>query len=254
MAVVSSAELVAFPSQVGLRRRGVGVCESRLVSSLRAGVVTVVMNYRLVGQGHGAVFPSGGEDVGMVVKWIGEHQKELGGVVGRRGMEVCLMGNSAGGVHVGTWCLGKDFEDERIEAKRTDGNVMVKKVVFLATPSDFDAAGAARRDVLMEYYGERKVDDCVLGLLKAVNERGRKAFDGMEVMVLTGTLDPEDEILAPNRRMVEEMKRGNGLQDRTKVEVLEGHNHISPVTALGSGCDEDEEWGRRVVDFIMKDD
>ena len=130
----------------------------------------------------------------------------------------------------------------------------MNKAVFLAAPSDFKAAMAARGDVLREYYGERTVEDCVLGLLKAVNERGGKAFDGMEVMMLTGTLDPEDEILAPNRRMVEEMKRAHGLQDRMKVEVLQGHNHISPVTALGSGCDEDEEWGRRVVGFIMEDD
>ena len=72
----------------------------------------MVMNYRLVGQGHGAVFPSGGEDLGMVVKWVGEHQGELGGV-GKNEMEVCLMGNSAGGVHVGTWCLGKEFEEGR---------------------------------------------------------------------------------------------------------------------------------------------
>ena len=213
--------------------------------------MTVVMNYRLVGQGHGAVWPSGGEDVGMVVKWVGEHREELGG----EAVEVCLMGNSAGGVHVGTWCLGEGFEEGRREVtRRTDGSVRVRKVVFLATPTDFEAAGAARGDVLREYYGERQGEDCVLGLLKAVNERGGKAFEGMEVLVLTGTLDPEDEILAPNTRMVEEMKQGGGLRDRIKIEVLEGHNHISPVTALGSGCGEDEAWGRRVVDFIMKDD
>ena len=216
------------------------------------------MNYRLVGQGHGAVFPSGGEDLGMVVKWVGEHEGELGGVVdgvAKKEMEVCLIGNSAGGVHVGTWCLAEEFEEARREVLGDAGTrLRVKKVVFLAAPSDFEAAAGARGDVLREYYGERTVEHCVLGLLKAVNEKGGKAFGGMEVMILTGTLDPEDEILAPNRRMVEEMKRSSGLQDRVRVEVLQGHNHISPVTALGSKCDEDEEWGRRVVDFIMKDD
>ena len=209
-----------------------------------------MMNYRLVGMGQGAVWPSGGVDVGVGGGVVGEHLDEFGGMEGGRAVEVCLMGNSAGGVHVGTWCLGEGFE----EGRRMDGHVRVGKVVFLATPTDFEAAGAARGDVLREYYGERQGEDCVLGLLKKVNQRAGKAFEGMEVLVLTGTLDPEDEILAPNKRMVEEMKREKGLRDRMRVEVLEGHNHISPVTALGSGCEEDEEWGRRVVDFITKDD
>jgi arylformamidase len=62
----------------------------------RNGFVGVVMNYRLAPE---AVWPSGGEDVGLVVDWLKVNAGRFGGDPER----IVLAGTSAGAVHIGTY-------------------------------------------------------------------------------------------------------------------------------------------------------
>jgi acetyl esterase len=62
----------------------------------RNGVIGVNATYRLAPQHQ---WPSGGEDVGRVVKWLAENVSRYGGDPKR----IFIMGQSAGATHVATW-------------------------------------------------------------------------------------------------------------------------------------------------------
>ena len=108
-----------------------------------------------------------------------------------------------------------------------------------------DDALLQRKETNQSYFGDRVVEDSPFGLLQSAV----KPFEGLHVLFLTGSLDPEDEILGPNKRFVDDCK-AKGLGEGIKVETMEGHNHISPVLALGTGMEKEEAWGKDVVKFI----
>jgi len=69
-------------------------------------------------------------------------------------------------------------------------------------------------------------------------------------MVLNGSLDPQDEILIPRDDFVQECRATDAISPNLTVDMMEGHNHISPVLALGTAIPTEEAWGRQVIDFI----
>ncbi|MDX3904934.1 MAG: alpha/beta hydrolase [Pigmentiphaga sp.] len=64
----------------------------------RHGLVAVNMEYRLAAE---APFPGGAEDVAAAVRWLAGHVGEFGGNPRR----LFLIGHSAGGTHVATYCF-----------------------------------------------------------------------------------------------------------------------------------------------------
>lgn len=74
----------------------------------RYGFTVIVPDYRLIS--HGAKYPSGGEDVKLVIDWIA---KELTKQDGYESIDLFLLGNSAGGIHVTTYLLGPEFKESR---------------------------------------------------------------------------------------------------------------------------------------------
>ncbi|KAK5452439.1 hypothetical protein LTS15_007505 [Exophiala xenobiotica] len=262
------------------------------------GVKTVVIDYRLIS--HGAKFPSGGRDLELAIEWVvdnlnsnlnsghGGDDDEHAPPPPPPPLDLYIMGNSAGGVHLATYLLAPDFaesrrrllsssiraaDDSSAETRSKAHQARLKGVIFLSVPFHFDRALPERKSTLATYYGDDHDDDvrskAPLGLLRA----SRKSDDGsikplqqdVSVLVLKGSLDPEDEILGPIADFADEWlrqkKKGTDDDDRSlsrslspsnlEVEMMPGqHNHISPVLSLGTGIPDEEAWGRRVVEFV----
>jgi hypothetical protein len=95
--------------------------------------------------------------------------------------------------------------------------------------------------VLKAYYGDRVRADCPLGLLQ-IFKAAKESLPKMRF--LWGTLDPEDEIVQNNLNFISHWKGHADLDPRLIHQVvIQGHNHISPPLALGTGIQREEEWG-----------
>jgi len=153
---------------------------------------------------------------------------------------------------VATYLLAPDFEASRLSIVSSQaGRARLRGVVFLSVPFHFERADPERSQVLQAYFGSKVLERCPLGLLKASKQDSSvDKLQGVPVMVLTGTLDPEDEILIPEDDFVSEWRSADSVAPTLTVETMEGHNHTSPALALGTGIPEEEAWGQRVLDFF----
>ena len=215
----------------------------------KCGFIAVIPDYRLVPQ---ARFPSGGEDVALAVDWVRSNLKEFGGSEGPR--DLFMMGNSAGGVHLSTYLFSPVFSESRKHVLSQDGgdSLQLRATVFVSVPFHFQAASASRADVLNTYYGERRAEDCPLGLLQRFKENDsfEDSLPGVKFLALTATLDPEDEILVPNKDFVDAWNvDGSSTASNLQTASMGDHNHISPVLSLGMGDSREEAWGLQVTEF-----
>ncbi|KAK7984153.1 hypothetical protein PG990_012869 [Apiospora arundinis] len=214
----------------------------------RHGYTVVVMNYRRFD--HGAVYPSGGEDVAAVVRWIAEELPSRHAGY-EAGTDIFLLGNSAGGVHTATYALDPALAGAR-DPFTLDGSrrgdrtgALLRGIASLGMPAHFKGMDAGpMREPLKAYYGDDYYTRSPIGLVESVKQRGdaQPPTKGTPYLVLTSELDP-DEILQPTQDFA-------GVwpwKDLLKVESIPGHNHISPPMALSSGLEKDEEWGVKLV-------
>jgi hypothetical protein len=211
----------------------------------KLGCIAVVPDYRLIS--HGAKFPSGGEDVELVVYWIKEKFPKK--------RELFIMGNSAGGIHLSTWLYSPIFAESVSSVTSAAGSLQLRGVVMLSVPFHFRSAVAERTEVLRTYYGDQIVEHCPLGLLNAIEKDETIGGSPLKVntLVLNGTLDPQDEILEPKTDFVSSFEQALGPNHAQlfTVEMMEGHNHISPPLSLGTGKEADEAWGYQVRDWMQ---
>ncbi|KAF5605827.1 isoprenylcysteine alpha-carbonyl methylesterase ICMEL2 [Fusarium pseudoanthophilum] len=214
----------------------------------KCGFVTVIPDYRLVPE---ARFPSGGQDIEMVVKWLIDNNDKIGGSQPR---PLFMMGNSAGAVHLCTFLLHPSFAELRgkITGNSDTSPLRLKAAVFCSMPTSFRNPRPYRAPVLARYYGDTIEQDCPLGLLEAYdkNKNVSDAAPEVQFLLLYGSLDPEDEILGCNREFIEQWRSGKGSSGiELEVQVMEGHNHISPPPALGTNISREEVWGFNVAGF-----
>jgi len=213
--------------------------------ALKFGYTVVIADYRLLS--HGAKFPSGGEDIGLVVDWISDPQRPW-----EEPVDLFIMGNSAGGIHLSTFLLHSDFAETRRRVLTGDGT-RLRGAVMLSVPFHFAAAAEGRKEVLSNYFGDY-VANSPLGLLKSAREQQTPldfVAGGTRVLVLDGELDPEDEILKPRDDFIAEWARMTDNESRGALAVdwTTGHNHISPFASLGTGVEREEAWGAQVAAF-----
>jgi len=214
--------------------------------ALQHGYTVVIADYRLIS--HGAKFPSGGEDIALAVEWILKNQVGAGA----EPIDLFIMGNSAGGMHISTFLLHPDFAETRRKISSGDGP-RLRGVVMLSVPFHFRSANPNRAEILQTYYGDYDVNS-VYGLLKSARQR-QTPLDfvqhGTRVLVLNGELDPEDEILVPRHDFLTEWLEMKDVQSTTAlaVDMMAGHNHISPPLGLSTGIAEEEAWGHQVAAF-----
>ncbi|RZL86604.1 MAG: alpha/beta hydrolase, partial [Variovorax sp.] len=107
----------------------------------RQGVIAVNVEYRLAGD---APFPGGSEDVGAAVHWLAQHVGTLGGDASR----IFLMGHSAGGTHVASYCCEPLLADAFAQAP-VAGAVLVSARLRADVLPDNPNAFAVRA-----YYGD----------------------------------------------------------------------------------------------------
>jgi hypothetical protein len=199
------------------------------------GFITVIPDYRR--NGEGAVFPSGGQDIATALEWIksrfstGSHK-------------LYIMGNSAGAVHSATWLLEPSLANSR-KTVQSGSSLSLQGVILVSMPAHFQAAAADRAEALTTYYKDRLDKDCAYGLLN------RAQSDETKVLVVSGTLDPEDEICLPSREFVQRWKDNFG-QDKMTESVLEGHNHFSTVLGLGTGNEREESLGAELFEWMKQ--
>lgn len=192
----------------------------------------MVPDYRRTGDG--GTFPSGGEDIAKALEWTrsrystGNHK-------------LYIMGNSAGAVHSATWLLEPRFAESRQAVQ--SGSLHLSGVILVSIPAHFQAATPDRAEVLTAYYKDRIEEDCAHGLLLRAQPVQTRT------LVVTGTLDPEDEICQPSSHFVKRWKEKLGAGKLSEV-VLDGHNHFSTVMALGTGIEREESLGAAVEKWI----
>lgn len=189
----------------------------------RHGILTVIPNYRLAPEHK---WPSGPEDIGSILKWIGLNGRRFGGDTDR----VFLMGHSAGAAHVAGYV---SFEDFRLE-----GGDGVIGAILMSGPT-YDTTLLSKAD--MAYYGEDKsrhpsmsviphMDACRIPVFVVFAE-----FDTPLVQNQTHTLI-------------------NALFERDRVlpivKGLMGHNHFSGIMHINT---KDESVGPDILEFIKRD-
>lgn len=196
------------------------------------GFITVIPDYRRTGEG--AKFPSGGDDIASAMEWV--KRRFSGG-----DHKLYIMGNSAGAVHTGTWLLEPKFAESR--KSLSSGSVSLQGAVLVSVPAHFQEAGGSRNETLQAYYGDKIDQDSIYGVLE------RAEAPEVKTLVVTGTLDPEDEICKPSDDFVRRWKSNFG-SSHLSVVVLEGHNHFSTVAALGTGIEREESLGTEVLRWM----
>ncbi|KAI1178214.1 Alpha/Beta hydrolase protein [Nemania sp. FL0916] len=202
------------------------------------GVTVVVPDYRLVH--HGAKYPSGGEDLAHVVDWI---RDELATQDGYESIDLVLSGNSAGGVHVSTFLLDPAFAAGRDAAIAGATGVRLRGAVCLGTPFHW---GEWCGETLQAYLGEGKTfENSAIGRLQeAVNKGSVSRLSEVKFLIMISEMDPPLMF-----ETAEEFKRLWPGED-IEIQVLEGHNHISPQLSLSTGIEREEAWGVRLAEFL----
>lgn len=200
------------------------------------GATVLVPDYRLIS--HGAKYPSGGEDIAYVIDWV---KTSLAQREGYESIDLVLMGNSAGGVHVATFLLDPAFEAAREGILAQEASVRFRGVVFLGAPFHW---GGYADEAIKTYMGEKTVtENSPASKLRAAIERGVE-LPKLKMLVLVSELDPE--LILKTAEEFKELWKGGDIE----IKVLEGHNHISPQVSLGTGIDREEAWGVLVGEFL----
>ena len=198
----------------------------------RAGVVTVIPNYRL-GPTHR--WPAGAEDVVRAVSWVRSHAAEYGGDPER----IWLVGESAGATHVASATLLRRFHPSG--GLPIAGSVLISGVYNLelerrarrqfgiATP---DPRNEAYFGTDFEHYPSMSLVDQIdaepIPILITYAE-----LDLVQMQVQAG------ELFA---RLVTQ----HGFSP--ELQVIRGHNHLTQVYSLNTG---DESLSAPVLKFML---
>lgn len=224
------------------------LCHANIASFFgqRYGYTTVIPDYRLV-NAHGAKFPSGGEDVALAIEWVVNNAHTFG----PEPVDLFVMGNSAGGIHLSTFLLHPDFASTRQKVS-SGSDTRLRGAILLSVPFEFSKSDPSRADVLNSYFGD-PVKNSPMGLLNIARQSGSLDFldKGTRVFILNGELDAVDENLQPRDEFIKEWLAIDSVASRTAlaVDMMPGQNHISPFCSLGTGLDREEAWGHQVGAF-----
>ncbi|KAI1780261.1 alpha/beta-hydrolase [Hypoxylon cercidicola] len=207
----------------------------------RYGFTVVIADYRLIA--HGAKFPSGGEDLKLVVDWV---KTTLSQQQGYESIDLFFLGNSAGGIHVTTYLLDPAFKESReavMAEERTGAGVLLRGAIMLGVPFHW---GEEDNAILRAYLGEGKIrEHSCIGILEKEKKKGAEpTLPGVKVSILVSELDPD--LVYESSKQFKEVWKSVDIT----YGVLEGHNHISPQLGLSTGIEKEEAWGVQVAEFI----
>ncbi|CAK1366159.1 unnamed protein product [Cercospora beticola] len=222
------------------------------------GFSVVVPDYRRINDAGEPKFPSGGEDLEKTLDWIAQNPDKLGAPVGSE-IEIYIIGNSAGGAHTATFLLHPDFKTTR--QKLTAGGAgqpNLRGIIFLSVPFQFPPHLAS---IIGSYFGpepDALAKNSPLGLLRSLDVSGPTPefiAAGVPTLLLTAELDSQEFHTSRDNfstEWKEKLQANPGNKARLDIASIKGHNHISPPLALATGISEEEEWGRKVAEWIAE--
>jgi triacylglycerol lipase len=189
--------------------------------AVRSGFVGVTMTYRLA---PASPWPAGSEDVAAAIAWLRAHVAEYGGDPKR----IFLMGQSAGAAHVAGYVAHSHLQP-------ADGTGLAGALLISGI---YDITRADPNPFQLAYYGEAR--------------EKWAAGSTLEGLVATGLplLFSVSEYDAADFQKQAALLAGAFAQARERfprLHWLAGHNHLSPVLAIGSAAD---TLGPLIQDFI----
>jgi acetyl esterase/lipase len=173
----------------------------------RGGGIGINANYRLV---PGAKWPSGADDVRLLLEWVHENIGRYGGDTSN----VVLLGTSVGATHIATYLLKED-------SQLADGPGVSAAIFASGAFGDFREVAGAR-----EYFGKRGAARTPLRLVDSY--RGKT----VPILLWSGEYDVaavEADVAAMYERL-----RSNYREVPTLVK-LPGHNRVSSVLSFDTG-------------------
>lgn len=178
----------------------------------RQGFVGVAMNYRLAPD---FVFPSGAQDVSAALDWLAEHGADFGGDTSR----IFLIAQSAGAVHSASALFDPGVRPRHHD--RIKAAVLMSGLYLIEHGMD-----ALNVEV---YFGTDA------SLYPERSSANHAATSSLPVMLTIAELDPV--YFPPQAAAL--VKALNARDGRCPpITWLRGHNHLSPVLALGNPGDE----------------
>lgn len=171
----------------------------------RQGLVVAVADYRLAPR-HG--WPAGAEDVRLVLEWAGRDIARFGGDPRR----LFVFGHSAGATHV----AGAIFD-----ARLRPSNLGDVKGVVLGS-GVYEVAPDEERDNVLAYFGEDR------SLFAERSPLPHAPGSDADVLIFAAGLDPS-VFTASGAALARALGR--------PLELIDGHNHVSTVFAVGTRHD-----------------
>jgi acetyl esterase/lipase len=206
-------------------KRGEGVPFYRNVGDFaaRRGWIGVTITYRLA-PAH--KWPSGPEDLGLLVGWLRENIADYGGDPER----IVLCGQSAGAVHVASYAA--HGAHHAVPGGGIAGAVLISGI--------YDTEATTPNDMHRAYYGEDPVKyaeaSCVAGLLATE----------VPLLFTVSEFDPESFQVEAARLAG---KWGEAKGAYPELHYLTGHNHLTPTQSFGSPEKKVEEL---VAEFVRR--
>ncbi|MBX5462469.1 MAG: alpha/beta hydrolase [Steroidobacteraceae bacterium] len=189
--------------------------------AVRSGYVGVTMTYRLA-PAH--PWPAGTEDVALAVAWVRENIARHGGDPRR----IVLMGQSAGAVHVAGYVAHSRFHP--------GGGPGIAGALMIS--GSYDVAVADPNPFHTAYYGADREKWAACSTLEGL------AASAVPLFFSVSELDAAD-FHRQAAALVPAFMRARGTCP--PLHWLPGHNHLSPVLAIGSHVD---TLGPRIREFI----
>jgi len=193
------------------------------------GLLTVIPDYRLLPE---IKYPQPVEDVRDALDYVVQHLAAVGDTD-----NIFLYGHSAGASIMTSMFL---HEPALVNA---DVRKRVKGIVSLGGPYIFEGPKEKMSDATLQYYGDAYEQLCPYGLLKSASVETLTSLPPLYVM--RSEKEPPGLVDAHKRFL--ELLSVKSVKD-VKVDIAQGHNHISPGLALSTG--EGEEWGNNLVSWV----
>jgi acetyl esterase len=198
----------------------------------RAGVVTVIPNYRL-GPTHR--WPAGAEDVVRALGWVRSHAAEYGGDPGR----IWLVGESAGATHVASATLLKRFHPP--------GGLPIAGSVLISGVYNLELERRARRQFGIAtpdprneaYFGTDFERYPSMSLVDQIDA------DPIPILITYAELDLVQMQVQAGELFARLVTR-HGFSP--ELQVIRGHNHLTQVYSLNTG---DESLSGPVLKFLL---
>ena len=189
----------------------------------RRGWIGVTITYRLAPANK---WPSGPEDLGLVVGWLRENIADYGGDPDR----IVLCGQSAGAVHVASYVAHSAHH-------AAPGGGIAGAVLMSGI---YDLLNTTPNDPQRSYYGEERA------MWGPASTQAGLINSAIPLLITVCEFDAMDFQVAAARLVGE---WGAAKSEFAPVHLLSGHNHLSPAVSLNSPETDVEEL---IVDFVRR--